>query len=294
LEYLLTDPNGIYVDGTLGTGGHARNILSSLLPSGRLIGLDIDEEALEVARHQLKPFKNQFAIHHWNYARLPELFLRESLVPVHGILLDLGISSFQLDMTERGFSYLSDGPLDMRMSKGARVTAQEIINTYSEDSLAHLFLNLGEERQAKQIAHIIVKCRADRRITTTAQLYGLISDNTSSRKIIATCARIFQALRIEVNQELANLEQFLDKVITCLRPQGRLVIISYHSLEDRLVKQAFRKGSPKKDPITGSVKSGTGRWRVLTKRPVRPSQNEIKDNPRARSAKLRSAEFNEE
>ena len=290
VEYLVSDPEGTYVDGTLGTGGHARGILENLTPSGKLIGLDVDKKVLETANKNLESFSCRILIRHANYKQLTEICRKENIEMVHGILLDLGLSSFQLNNPDRGFSFSNNGPLDMRMNLENSHTAFYILNSYSEKALVNLFFTYGEEPHSRNIARAIVRFKKEQPLESTDQLFRIISKCVNPQRLMASCARVFQSLRIIVNNELENLKNFLNTGIDCLRPGGRLVIISYHSLEDRLIKNTFRGGCPLKDPITGKELPGTGKWAILTKRPVRPDEKEIQENTRSRSAKLRAAE----
>jgi len=279
IRFLAPVDGGTYIDGTLGLGGHAEKILQSCKPSGRVIGFEWDAIALQLAQKRLAPFGDRFYAQQRNYneimAGLTEIGIRK----VDGLLLDLGVSSLQFDSAERGFSYQKNGPLDMRMDKRTRCTAEEIINDYSKEDLADIFYYYGEERQARRIAAHIVEERSKARITSTSQL-GRIVARAVPRKYqprkIHAATKVFQALRIAVNSELDNLTAVLDTVVKILKPGGRVCIISFHSLEDRLVKWKF-KDNPE--------------LHVLTKKPVIPSVEEIKVNPRARSAKLRAAYF---
>ena len=268
---------GIYIDGTLGLGGHAEKILQTCEPSGRVIGFEWDASALELARKRLAPFGERFYALNRNYSEIMAGLTETGIDKVDGLLLDLGVSSLQFDSGERGFSHQTNGPLDMRMDKRGDTTAEEIINNFSKEELADIFYYYGEERQARRIAAHIVTERNRTRITTTSQLVrivaGAVPRKFQPRKIhVAT--KVFQALRIAVNKELDNLAEVLDSVTTILKPGGRVCIISFHSLEDRLVKRKF-KDNPE--------------LHVLTKKPVIPGAEEIKMNPRARSAKLRAA-----
>ncbi len=277
IRFLDPVAGGIYIDGTLGLGGHAEKILQTCEPSGRVIGFEWDASALELARKRLAPFGERFYALNRNYSEIMAGLTETGIDKVDGLFLDLGVSSLQFDSGERGFSYQADGPLDMRMDKRGDVTAEEIINNCSKEELADIFYYYGEERQARRIAAHIVTERNRTRITTTSQLArivaGAVPRKFQPRKIhVAT--KVFQALRIAVNKELDNLAEILDSLATILKPGGRVCIISFHSLEDRLVKRKF-KDNPE--------------LHVLTKKPVIPGAEEIRMNPRARSAKLRAA-----
>ncbi len=268
---------GIYVDGTLGLGGHTEKILQSCTPSGRVIGFEWDDNALELATKRLTPFGRRYSAQHRSYSEIMDGLNEMGIHRVDGLLLDLGVSSLQFDNATRGFSFQADGPLDMRMDRRRHPSAEEIINNFSKDDLADIFYYFGEERQARRIASHIVAERGKERIKTTSHLAhiiaGAIPRKFHPRKIhVAT--KVFQALRIAVNKELDNLTTVLNFITEILKPGGRICIITFHSLEDRLVKWKF-----KDNPLL----------HVLTKKPVTPSNEEIKMNPRARSAKLRAA-----
>ena len=283
VEWLAVRPEGIYVDATTGAGGHARAILERLT-TGRLIALDRDPWAIEIAREQLRMYQNQLMVVQGNFADLP-MFLRQlELTVVDGIVADLGFSQMQIDAPERGFSLKTAGPLDMRMDPREQLTADEIVNRWSERELARLIYQLGEERRSQRIARAIVRARP---VRNTVQLANLIEACLGGRRRAASRAtgtrihpatRSFQALRMAVNRELGSLEQFLRNAPGCLAPGGRLVVISFHSLEDRLVKQSFQSWNRE------------GRMRNLTRHVVRPGPEEVRANPRSRSARLRAAE----
>jgi 16S rRNA (cytosine1402-N4)-methyltransferase len=267
----LLRPRGgsLYVDATVGGGGHAEAILRAAAPDGRLIGLDRDEEALAASRERLNEWGARVRLVRANFAELDEALMNEGVTTVDGIVFDLGVSSRQFDEPSRGFSFLREGPLDMRMDRSIGRTAAEVVNTASEKELADIFLRYGEERRARAIARRIVAARP---IETTVQLADLIGPR---RGRTHPATRVFQALRIYVNDELENLKRGLAAATRVLRPGGRLAVISFHSLEDRIVKRHFRE---------------TPSLRVITRKPVTPTQQEIEQNPRARSAKLRVAE----
>lgn len=284
IEYLNCQPQGIYVDGTIGSGGHARLILEKTTPGGKLIGLDWDLRALARARKNLAPFGERVTLINKNFKELGQVLQSLSLKEVNGILVDLGISREQLENGERGFSFQRDGPLDMRMSEEIPVTAQDLVNKLSTAELATIFKRYGEERWAERIAKAIVNFRQKRPISTTGELVKIIKKEIPfPRRRIHPATRIFQALRIAVNEELENLDLFLQQAPQLLCPRGRLVIISFHSLEDRLVKNHFRF-------LTQKEKGKSSSFRLLTPKPVIPSPEEVLANPRARSAKLRALE----
>ncbi len=268
---------GIYVDGTLGLGGHTEKILQTSGPSSRVIGFEWDDNALKLAQKRLAPFGKRFSSQHRSYSEILDGLTEMEIYKVDGLLLDLGVSSLQVDNQSRGFSFQAEGPLDMRMDTRRHTTAEIIINSYSKDDLADIFYYFGEERQARRIAEHIVAERQKEPINTTSHLANIIARAIPKKfhpRKINVATKSFQALRIAVNKELDNLSIFLDTVTKILKPGGRVCIITFHSLEDRLVKWKF-----KDNPLL----------HVLTRKPVRPNSEEIKNNPRARSAKLRAA-----
>jgi len=274
LSYLAIKPDGIYLDGTIGPGGHATPILKKLIDGGKVVGIDRDEEALDICKQNLKTSSSILSLYHNSYNNLDKILAAEGLSAFNGVLLDLGLSSLQLGSKNRGFSYRSGGPLDMRYDQSSGSGAGKLINQTDQGSLAQIFKEYGEERLASRIAKSIKEMTI---MNTIADLREAIRRCTPPNHRDRTFARIFQALRIAVNQELGILEQFLTKFIDFLRPGGRIVIISYHSLEDRLVKHSFKK-----------LASG-GTLDILTKRPITATEKERKKNRRARSAKLRAA-----
>jgi 16S rRNA (cytosine1402-N4)-methyltransferase len=281
LEGLQCQSDRLYVDGTVGLGGHAEAILSHSAPSGRLVGLDQDFANLQKARTRLQPFGSRALLIHSNYSQLIEILERLRIITVAGIMLDLGLSTEQLKVSGRGFSFGGDETLDMRMNPDAQtMTAADLLNTTTEAELSRLFWELGQERWARRISRRVVQVRRHTPFATTAQLVDLIRQTVPAKAAfgrIHPATRIFQALRIAVNQELEKLSDFIPHAITALEPQGRLVIISYHSLEDRIVKRAFLHAEK------------AGLVRRVTKKPVIPQKEEILSNPSARSAKLRIA-----
>ena len=292
--YLITRRDGIYIDGTLGGGGHAEAILQRLSPEGKMIGIDKDEDALTFAQNRLKQYRDRTQFMQANYSEIGSVMQRLHIEQCHGILLDLGVSSHQLDSTERGFSFQASAVLDMRMDRTNQgVTAEEIINTWSSEDLASLFWKYGEERHSRAIARAIVRQRDLQRITMTDNLRAAVETVANRAFLKKTLARIFQALRIAVNDELSHLQQALQQMIEFLTIGGRIVVISYHSLEDRIVKDFFRSESRTliKSPhrlLPDSARQA--RLVTLTKKPLFPSVEEQTRNPRARSAKLRVAE----
>ena len=280
-----------YVDGTLGAAGHAWGILEASSPDGRLLGMDVDPQALQLARANLAPFGSRAIIIRASYATLREQMDLLGWNKVDGILLDLGLSSMQLDTPERGFSFRSEAPLDMRFDPNNPVQAADLVNSLPERDLADLLYRYGEERRSRQIARAIVKARP---IRSTHELASLVSSvKKGGRRNIHPATQTFQALRIAVNQELDALESFLPQAVASLKPGGRLAIIAFHSLEDRIVKRFFRRESrdcicPPRQPVCtcGHVAA----IKEIERRPIQPQEEEIQSNPRARSARLRVAE----
>ena len=288
--------NGIYLDGTLGDGGHAEQILTGLGPRGLLVAFEQDKDSISFAEKRLQPFKSQTKIFHDNFKNARKVLAEEKIGLLDGILLDLGVSSRQLENPERGFSFTSDAFLDMRMDQRTKTTAFDLLNNSSENELATIFKEFGEERWAKRIARAIVRKRETTPIRTTGELSKLILSvvPAKSRKYrIHPATRVFQALRIAVNKELKALSTVLDDGVECLKPSGRFCVISFHSLEDRLVKTRFRqfqKGCICPIDIPQCVCGRKSVLKVITKKPIVPTEDEVKKNPRARSAKLRVAE----
>lgn len=291
VEALHVKPDGIYVDGTLGGGGHAREVCSRL-GSGHLYGIDQDEDAIRAAGERLAEFGHKVTIIRDNYCNLKARLCMEGVSGVDGILLDLGVSSYQFDSGERGFSYRFDAPLDMRMDRRQALTAGDIVNRYPEGELYRIIRDYGEERFAKNIAKHIVQARAEKPLETTFELNRAIREAIPAkmRKEGHPSRKTYQAIRIECNRELEVLKGTLDDMIDMLNPEGRLCIITFHSLEDRIVKEAFRKNEnpctcPPEFPVCvcGKVSKGI----VLTRRPITPGGKELAENSRSRSAKLR-------
>ena len=282
---------GRYVDGTLGAAGHAWGILKTSEPDGLILGFDIDDHALQLARARLEEFGNRAKLVHDSFTNLANQLSAMGWGKVDGILLDLGLSSMQLDTPERGFSFRQDALLDMLFDLRNPVRAVNLVNNLSEKELADLLYTFGEERRSRKVARAIIRARP---IETTLQLANVVADATSSgRRGMHPATRTFQALRIAVNQELDALQEVLPQAVDSLNPNGRLAVISYHSLEDRIVKQFFRREStdcicPPKQPVCdcGHLAS----IKRITRRPVRPQKDEIERNPRARSARLRVVE----
>ncbi len=293
VESLRVRPGGVYVDGTLGGGGHSLEIAKRLAGRGLLVGIDRDEAAIQAAGERLRDYGGVVRIVRGNYSQMPEILRDLETGPVDGIVLDLGVSSYQLDEASRGFSYMQDAPLDMRMDRRETRTAEDIVNEETEEELFRIIRDYGEERFARNIARNIVGRRARGKITTTSELAGIIRDSIPM-KFQKTgghpAKRTFQAIRIELNGELTALEDSLDGMIDLLGDGGRLSVITFHSLEDRIVKNAFRKNEnpctcPPDFPICVCGKKPKGR--VVTRKPIIPSEKESEENPRAKSAKLR-------
>lgn len=293
IEYLNVRPDGIYVDGTLGGGGHAYHVCEKLSERGRYIGIDQDRAAIAAASERLAPFKDRVTIVRNNYENM-DLVLKElEISSVDGILLDLGVSSYQLDTLERGFSYKEDTILDMRMDDRQEMTAKDIVNGYSEGDLFRIIRDYGEDKFAQNIAKHIVEARKKAPIETTGELVEIIKAAIPARVRMNgghPAKKTFQAIRIELNRELDVLEHSLDKMIDLLNPGGRLCIITFHSLEDRIVKVNFKRNEnpctcPPGFPVCVCGKVSKGK--VITKKPVLPSEEELIENKRAKSAKLR-------
>jgi 16S rRNA (cytosine1402-N4)-methyltransferase len=291
--FLEPERGGLFVDCTLGLGGHAKALLEAG-PAIELIGIDRDPEALGYAEEVLRPFGQRVRLVPGNFAELSKLLHGLRVEAVDGILADLGVSSLQLEVGSRGFSFRREGPLDMRMGPGD-LTAAEVVNQYGEAQLEKIIREYGEERQARRIARAIARRREDEPIETTSELRDIVAGTLRRgggrpRGRIDPATRVFQAIRIEVNRELIGLDTFLDQAVRLLNQEGRLVVISYHSLEDRIVKNRLRDlARGEIDEITGRPHSETQVIEVLTKRPVRPSAAEVAMNPRARSGRLRAA-----
>ena len=293
MEGLSIKEDGIYVDGTLGGGGHSFHILERFGERGRLIGIDQDEDAIKAATKRLEAFANKVTIVRDNYEHFQTILSTLSIPKVDGILLDLGVSSYQFDEADRGFSYRFDAPLDMRMDRRQDFTAKDLINNYSEQELYHIIRDYGEDKFARNIAKHIVKEREKKPIETTFELSEIISHAIPMKMRVQgghPAKKTFQAVRIALNRELEVLEESIEGMIKALKPEGRLCIISFHSLEDRIVKKAFRTAEdpcicPKDFPICTCGRKSLGK--VISKKAIIPSDLEMEENPRARSAKLR-------
>lgn len=301
IDNLNIRPDGVYVDGTLGGGGHSYQICKRLTDGGRLIGIDQDKDAIAAAGERLKEFEDRVTIVRSNYSNMKNVLQDLGIEKVDGIVLDLGVSSFQLDTPERGFTYRSeDAPLDMRMDDRQKLTAKDIVNEYSEAELFRIIRDYGEDRFAKNIAKHIVAARKDKPIETTGELNRIIS-GAIPMKVQATgghpSKRTYQAIRIELNHELDVLKDTLDDMIDLLNEDGRLCIITFHSLEDRIVKSNFKKNEnpctcPSSFPVCVCGKKSKGR--VVTRKPILPSEEELEANSRSKSAKLRVFEKHQE
>ncbi len=293
IENLNIKPDGIYVDGTLGGGGHSYHIAEQLSSNGRLIGIDQDADAIAAATKRLEPFSDRVTIVRNNYCNFEQVLKELSIDKVDGIVLDLGVSSYQLDTAERGFTYKTDAPLDMRMDQRQQLTAKDIVNTYSEFDLYRIIRDYGEDRFAKNIARHIVSARQIKPIETTFELNEVIKAAIPV-KVRAVgghpAKKTFQAIRIELNHELDVLEDSIDTMIDHLNDKGRICIITFHSLEDRIVKTRFRNCEnpctcPPDFPVCVCGKKSKGK--VITRKPIVPSEEELEENKRSKSSKLR-------
>ncbi len=292
LEYLVTDKSGIYFDGTLGFGGHSEEILKLLDPGALLVATDIDIDAFNFSKKKFNEEK-RMNIYNFNFSQIGIISKIESISGFTGIFVDLGVSSFQLDNPSSGFTYREKAKLDLRMDKKKAINAADIVNSFSEKDIANIIYEFGEEKNSRKIARKIVEKRIFQKIETTEDLKNIIAEITPERFLIKTLSRVFQALRIYVNDELGVLKTFLADSVSLLKKGGRMVVLSYHSLEDRIVKEAFKYETldcicPKEFPVCQCEKER--RLKILTKKPVLPSENEVGLNFRARSAKLRAAE----
>ena len=292
LQFLEPQRRGLVLDATIGLGGHASAILDLAGPAGHLLGIDRDVEALDLAAQRLARFRGQYQLVHGRFSEVREIAAQRGIERFQGILADLGVSSLQLDSPERGFSFQKEGPLDMRMDQDLDLTAAEVVNHYPERDLANLIFTYGEERHSRRIARAIVKARPLRSTKALAEVIAQAIRLRAHQQIHAA-TRTFQALRIFVNDELAQIPKFIQAAADLLASGGRIAIISFHSLEDRVVKECFRKLSRNCvcPPEILLCQCGNRRWlKLVTKKPVVPSQAEMERNPRSRSAKLRVAE----
>lgn len=290
IQRLITNLGGVYVDATLGGGGHSAALLDALSPRGRVIGIDQDVEALDAARSRLAADieRGRFKALRGNFEDLERLLETvEEEAPVDGLLVDLGVSSHQLDTASRGFSYLAKGELDMRMDAHVGFSAHDVVNVWEERELKELFSAYGEEPRSGRIARAIVRARP---LETTLALADAVRGTVPERDEMKTLSRIFQALRIAVNRELEVLERVLETSVDVVRPGGRMAVISYHSLEDRRTKRFFRYGNFHGEPLRDLYGNHLAPWKELTRKPIRPDDAEIEANPRSRSARLRLAE----
>ena len=293
MEQLAIKPDGIYVDGTLGGAGHSYHICERLEGGGHLIGIDQDEDAIKAATKRLEPFADRVTIVRDNYCNIRRVLSDLDIDHVDGILLDLGVSSYQLDEAERGFSYKENAPLDMRMDRRMHITAADIVNDYSESELYRVIRDYGEDKFAKNIAKHIVAARNEKRLETTEELAEVIKAAIPMKFRVTgghPAKRTFQAIRIELNRELQVLEDSIDDMIELLRDEGRLCIITFHSLEDRIVKNRFKANvntctCPPEFPVC--VCGNKPKGRIVTKKPIVPTETELEDNSRAKSSKLR-------
>ena len=299
IESLKVRPDGVYADGTLGGGGHSLEIAKQLTKGGSLVGIDRDEDAISAASERLKDYADRGTLVRGNYSQMPQILAGLGLRKIDGIVLDLGVSSYQLDAPERGFSYMHDAPLDMRMDRRESRTAGDLINELSEKELFRIIRDYGEERFASNIAKHIAERRKVKRIETTGELVEIIRASIPmkfQKNGGHPAKRTFQAIRIELNGELSELADSLDGMIDLLGDGGRLSVITFHSLEDRIVKAAFRKNEnpctcPPDFPVCVCGKKPKGR--VITRKPILPGAEEMRDNPRSKSAKLRVFERKE-
>lgn len=296
LEYLNPKKGGVYIDGTLGGAGHSSEIVKRIIPGGMLLGIDQDSDAINAAKERLKDYKDNVIIVRGNFRNIKEIALECGFKEVDGVLLDIGVSSYQLDEEERGFSYMHDGPLDMRMDKSLEYNASDIVNDADERELARILAEYGEEKWAARIAKFIVEERKKYRIDSTHKLVDIIKKAipaAARREGGHPAKRTFQALRIAVNDELEALKQAVTDAVDILKPGGRMVVITFHSLEDRIVKQLFNNMEkpctcPAQLPVCVCGKEPL--LKVITKKPVVASREELESNTRAKSAKLRAAE----
>lgn len=295
IEGLNIKEDGIYVDCTLGGAGHSSEIIKKLSPKGKLIGIDQDKDALKAAKERLSNYSNVIYVHN-NFTNIQHILDDLQIEKVDGILMDLGVSSYQLDEGERGFSYMQDAPLDMRMNREADFSAYDVVNGYSEEQLYKIIKEYGEERFSGRIARFITDRRKNNPIKTTFELVDIIKSAIPAkarREGPHPAKRTFQAIRIEVNKELEILGKAIESAVNKLNPGGRIAIITFHSLEDRIVKNKYRELAepctcPKEFPICVCGKVST--LKVITRKPIDPSETEVEENPRSRSAKLRVAE----
>jgi len=285
MSFLCPMDSGQYCDATVGVGGHTRAIIERSAPHGRVIGIDRDAQVLKLANENLASFGDRVQLVHAPFSQVRSVLEQAGALPLDGCIADLGVSSVQLDQPERGFSFRRTGPLDMRMDQSQGETAADLLQRLDEEELARILFDLGEERFARKIARAVIVARESGELTTTGALSSLVARSVPRRENKDPATRVFQALRIAVNDELGQLDRFLQQAPGCLRPGARLVVISFHSLEDRVVKRRF-KALAAGDPAAPDAPG----FRILTKHVVTASESEVARNPRARSAKLRAAE----
>ena len=293
IQNLKVKPDGIYVDGTLGGGGHALEVCRQLSAKGSLIGIDQDDAAIDAAGNRLREFQDRVTIIRSNYCNMKKELNRHGITSVDGIVLDLGVSSYQLDNAQRGFTYREDVPLDMRMDQRNSRTAKDIVNTYSEQELFRIIRDYGEDRFAKNIAKNICAARMEKPVETTGELTEIIKKSIPAKMRMTgghPAKKTFQAIRIELNQELEVLKNSLDDMIDLLNDEGRICVITFHSLEDRIVKTIFRRNEnpctcPPDFPVCVCGKKSKGK--VITRKPILPSEEDLEENTRSKSAKLR-------
>ncbi len=291
-DYLITNKSGNYFDGTIGFGGHTKKFLEILNNDAIMISTDVDQDAFLYCKNFFAD-EPRLKLYNFNFSMIDIMTKIELIDNLDGVFADLGVSSFQLDNADSGFTYRTDAPLDLRMDKTKTITASDIVNSFSEDDLAKIFFEYGEEKRSRKIARKIIERRKISKINTTTELASIVEEIVPQNILYKTLSKIFQAIRIYINDELNELKNFLTKSVDLLKIGGRIVIISYHSLEDRIVKEQFRYEElscicPKDFPVCKCDKES--RLKILIKKPIVPSENEIKRNFRARSAKLRVAE----
>ena len=291
LKYLEVSSGGRYIDCTLGEGGHTKSLLEASNPGGEVLGIDADHEAIEVSKNRLEEYGERFIYDNSNFKNIKKIAMKSKFVPCHGILFDLGVSSLQLDKESRGFSFRRKAPLDMRFSINQTLTAQDVLNTFSESEISDILYQYGEERQSRKIAKLIIE---NRPLSNADELSDLIKKNIRQTNYkINPSTKTFQALRIYINEELNSLSQALEQSLEILGVGGRMAVISYHSLEDRIVKNFFKKESKYCICPPNITECDCGHFpklKIITKKPVSPSQSEIEANKRSRSAKLRVVE----
>jgi len=293
LAWLITSTGGVYVDATLGGGGHAESILQRLDPTGVLVGIDADPDAIQFAATKLSSFNERAMLVRENFRNVSAVLAQKGIGHIRGIMFDLGVSSYQLDEPSRGFSFRTDDRLDMRMDPTQSIDARSVVNEYGEKELAEILWKYGEERASRSIARRIVRERANSPFETTGDLVAVVKSVVGERFLTKTLARVFQALRIEINDELGSLNDALGQTVSLLESGGRVVVISYHSLEDRIVKETFKRESATVRPSGHKLVPDTKlepRLRILTKKPIVASAKESRLNSRSRSAKMRVAE----